>query len=109
MNKKHKGNIGEKIASIFLEENGYKIIETNFRCRIGEIDIIAKKGNKLIFTEVKSRTSDQYGLPRESINNKKITTIRKVAAIYLSSKNIDDYDISFDVIEVYCNHIENAF
>ena len=114
MNKKEIGNRYEKIVERFLEKNGYQILESNYRNFIGEIDIISKFENCIVFIEVKSRKTKKYGLPRESVTKKKIDKIRKCSLIYLRDNNIYDNPLSFDVVEVYINekkinHIKNAF
>ncbi|MGB9679012.1 MAG: YraN family protein [Thermoanaerobacteraceae bacterium] len=120
MNNKILGNLGENIASEYLKNSGYKIIKKNFKCKIGEIDIIAKYKNTIYFIEVKTRTSIKYGVPAESVNFYKQARIIKVAQFYLSQNPIfDNLPIGFDVIEIYINknnyefikinHIKDAF
>jgi putative endonuclease len=122
---KELGDEGEEIAAQRLEANGFIIIERKFRSKVGEIDLIATKGQLLVFCEVKSRRSLVYGLPVEAIDKGKIRHIRRTASWYLTQKMrikrlFDDFDIRFDVIEVVfvskdegedieINHIENAF
>lgn len=110
------GKHGEEIAEAFLRENGYKIVNRNYRCRLGEIDIIAAKENTLIFVEVKTRSHQRYGLPRESVTFAKQKVIIKTAQQYIQRFKIIDKLFRFDVIEVYYDkqpikvvHIENAF
>lgn len=111
------GNMGEAIAQKHLSNNGYRILEKNFRTCFGEIDIIATKNNQLIFFEVKTRTSINYGLPCEAINSIKQEKIKKVASFYLLEKNINEYtQIRIDVLEIllkndksYIRHMKNAF
>ena len=67
MNRKEVGVLGEKLAKNFLKKKGYRVRETNFRCRHGEIDIIAEKKDCLIFIEVRTKTSTDFGSPEESI------------------------------------------
>ena len=112
--KKDFGNTGENLATEYLEKQGYTILERNFYCKQGEIDIIAKDKNEIVFIEVKSRTSKDYGLACEAVDYKKIGKITSVANHYLLTNNIKNCEIRFDVIEVYfneekINHIENAF
>lgn len=107
--EKELGNFGENVAAMYLEKNGYEIIERNFRCRLGEVDIIARKDNRIVFFEVKTRTTDQYGTPSESVTKEKKSKIRKVAALYMMWEKITNYQVSFDVVELYLNHIEDAF
>ena len=109
MNLIDKGNFGESVAAMYLEKQGYEIVERNFRCRLGEVDIICKKNNQIVFVEVKTRTSDQYGAPSEAVTKDKISKIRKVAALYMMSEKITNYQVKFDVMEILLNHIENAF
>ena len=109
-----KGKIGEEIARRYLVLMGMKIICSNYKTKFGEIDIIAKVENKIVFIEVKSRTSKDYGLACEAVDYKKIGKITSVAKHYLLTNNIKNCEIRFDVIEVYfneekINHIENAF
>ena len=107
-----QGKIGEQKAKTYLEKKGYKIIETNFKNQIGEIDIIASKKKKIIFVEVKSRESLQYGRPGEAVDFRKQQKLRNVATSYPKMKGLIDTECQFDVIEILgdeINHIENAF
>lgn len=117
MNKKI-GLIGEQLSANYLREKGYLILDRNYRSRLGELDIVAKKDNLIIFVEVKTRTSDMFGCPSEAVNYKKQQTIYKLSQQYIMIKNLyHDYWIyRFDVIEVKItdkkykiNHILNAF
>ncbi|WP_195939737.1 YraN family protein [Romboutsia sp. 1001713B170131_170501_G6] len=114
MNNKEKGNLGEKIAYKYLIQKGFKVLDTNYRIRSGEVDIIAKFEDELVFVEVKSRMDLRFGHGRDAINNKKIKKITNTAKHYIFAKKFYDSKIRFDVIEVYfmdkkINHIENAF
>lgn len=109
-----KGKIGEEIARRYLILIGMEIICSNYRTKFGEIDIIAKLKNQIIFIEVKSRSSTEYGLACEAVDYKKIGKITSVAKYYLLTNNIKNFEIRFDVIEVYfgeekINHIKGAF
>ena len=109
-----KGKIGEEIARRYLVLIGMKIICSNYKTKFGEIDIIAKLENKIVFIEVKSRTSKDYGLACEAVDYKKIGKITYFANLYILNNYIKNCEIRFDVIEVYfneekINHIENAF
>lgn len=111
------GNIGEKLACKYLSEQKINIIKTNFRNKIGEIDIIAKEGETLLFIEVKTRGSAKFGLPREAINYKKINKIKNTAISYLKySHLLDKVSIRFDCIEIIgdindyqINYLKNIF
>lgn len=81
------GKIAEDFASDHLKRKGYSIIERNFHSRFGEIDIIAKKNDTLIFVEVKAKTGNDFGTPEEMINSKKISKVRRMAEIYLNGNS----------------------
>ncbi|MBU2577784.1 YraN family protein [Patescibacteria group bacterium] len=78
-----KGRLGEEIACRLLKEKGYLIVETNFRTRFGELDIIASKGNFLVFVEVKLKKGTDFGLPEEMITEAKLLQVRRTAEAYL--------------------------
>ena len=82
MKRRGTGILGEKLACEFLRKNGYDIIETNFRCVEGEMDIIAKQKDTLVFVEVRTKRSQQFGSPEESITSIKKDRLRTVAERY---------------------------
>ncbi len=109
------GNLGEKLACDFLLNKNYEIVKRNFRCKSGEIDIIAvdRITNELAFIEVKTRTNTNYGLPCEAVNMVKIQHIKKCISTYLSQNTAENCNIRIDVIEVllkgkdfFINHIK---
>ena len=103
MNEKQKlGSYGEKIASDFLEKENHKIIDRNFRCYRGEIDIIAydMTTKELVFVEVKTRRNFNYGIPAESVTKKKLNHIRKTIEYYLYKNEIENVFIRVDIIEI---------
>lgn len=116
MYKRHEtGRNGEKLACDFLIKKGYEIIKQNFRCKVGEIDIIAKDENELVFVEVKTRKQKEYGLPAEAVDNRKKRHMFFVAEYFLMINNIENTFCRFDIIEVYVfkneikfNHIKNC-
>jgi putative endonuclease len=77
------GNFGERVAASHLESKGYSILERNWSTREGEIDLIARRGDDLVFVEVRSRRGRSMGLPEESITGRKATHVRAAAAAYL--------------------------
>ncbi|MBF8984298.1 YraN family protein [Lutibacter sp. B2] len=109
------GNLGENMARKYLQEHGYKIVCSNYRCKIGEIDIIAYKNDSYIFVEVKTRRNFSFGRPIEAITPNKVRTIMKVAQCYMSNFKLYSFGMRFDAIEVIIlpsrvpeiNHIEN--
>jgi len=114
--KKELGSWGEGIAKDYLIAKGYRIIFTNYKTKMGEIDIVAQKENVVAFVEVKTRRNDSYGKPRESVNFKKQLTYARVAEQFLQQFNNGNNSFRFDVIEVYksnenfkVEHIEDAF
>ncbi|TYQ18251.1 UNVERIFIED_CONTAM: putative endonuclease [Acetivibrio alkalicellulosi] len=108
INKCKIGAIGEEYALKFLKQNNFKILDKNFRYkRLGEIDIISWESDIICFQEVKTRSSIEYGYPRESVNFKKQETIRKLAQIYINRHGLQDENIRFDVIEVYIEKKES--
>jgi putative endonuclease len=109
------GKTGEKIAQKYLQNKGYKILETNWRFGKAEIDIIAQINNILVVVEVKTRTSDHYGKPEVFVKNKKIKLLLEAINQYVAQKNID-VEIRFDIISIIKNqyqenieHLENAY
>ena len=109
----NSGKIGEDKAEEYLKNKGYEILERNFHSRFGEIDIIARIGECIVFLEVKTRKSIVYGRPCEFVTYQKMEKIIKTAMIYLENREVE---MRFDVVEVYINngnaqieHIENAF
>lgn len=117
MNRKELAQFGEDLAVKFLEHNDYKIIERNYHSIYGEIDIICKKSNQLIFVEVKARKSLKFGEPLEAITEKKREKIIKTAYHFITKHQID-LSIRFDIITIQYiskekrykfEHIRNAF
>lgn len=114
MNNIEKGKLGEEIAFKYILSKGGKVIEKNYRTKMGEIDLIARLNGELVFVEVKSRSNINYGYPSESVNYKKKRKISNVAKYYILENSLENLSIRFDVIEIYfnekkINHIENAF
>jgi len=116
-NKRKTGNYGEDLACKFLEERGFKIVERNYFYGHGEIDIITKDGDELVFVEVKYRTNDEYGPPELSISKGKQKLVRRTAEAYLYENGIKDQKCRIDLIAILhlkdekpkINHIINAF
>ena len=100
INTRRIGTAHERQAERFLKGKGYRILTRNYRCRSGEIDLIAMDGNTLCFVEVKTRSNLSVGLPRDYVTAAKRERIRKTALFYLSEKNLD-CPVRFDVAEVY--------
>ena len=112
------GSFGEALARDYLISKGYKILNMNFRNKFGEIDIICKKNNLLIFCEIKSRYSNSFGSPIEYITCYKQKQIIKLSELYLISKKYYNFNVRYDIIEVIfntitsshiINHVQDAF
>ena len=115
-NKRERGNRGEDLAADFLQREGYEIITRNYICPIGEIDLIAREGNCLVFVEVRSKTSRRFGTPAESITSAKEKRLRKLANYYLVREVGKEVPCRFDLVsiekegsEYSLNHIKGMF
>jgi putative endonuclease len=95
------GKNGEELAVRYLEEQGYAIVARNYRLRMGEIDIIARDGEFLVFVEVKTRRSSRFGSPFEAVDFRKQQQIIRVARMYLSRHGGENRAVRFDVVAVY--------
>ncbi len=116
---KMQGRLGEDAAAEYLKSNGYKILKCNYKNKMGEIDIIASKGEDLVFVEVKTRSSAEFGTPAQAVTYYKKQRIINSAKWYMMT-NPSDFNIRFDIIEVFgiftgdsfevenINHIEQA-
>lgn len=118
--KKGLGTKGEDEAAKYLQQLGWRLVERNYRCKIGEIDIVVwEPSGSLVFVEVRSRSGTSHGLPEESVVHKKQNKIRLLANQYLQAHpkylecpcRIDVIAVTFDLIKerIFINHIENAF
>ena len=108
------GNIGEEKVVWHYRFKGHKIIARNFSCRYGELDIVALKDNTVIVVEVKTRKNNNFAHAREFVDHKKQARIKNTTNIFLQKNNLTEYNVRFDVAEVYTdsnkiNIIENAF
>ena len=106
MNNKRIGTLGEELAEIMLQEKGYKILAKNFRCRYGEIDIIALKNKVLAFVEVKTRLFESCGNGAESVTAVKRQRIRRCALCYIAICQQDFEAVDSQVVEISAAHIE---
>ena len=113
--KQETGKSGEEIASEYLKQEGYIILEKNFQCKQGEIDIIAIDKEEIVFVEVKTRRNQHYGLPAEAVNKQKKKHFINSINYYIDARNLEQDFIRIDVIEIYIkkkeiqiNHIKQA-
>ena len=112
MLKRTIGDKGEDFAVKYLRKKHYKILERNYSGKFGEIDIIVKDGEYIVFVEVKTRSGDEYGAPCEAVDARKREKYFKVAEEYLLRNGKSDSPCRFDVVEIekgQINHIINAF
>lgn len=100
MTKISLGKKGEEIAHKFLEEAGFRIIEKNFRSKIGELDLIAVDGDTLVFVEVKTRFSEEFGPPEEAVTPNKLRTIARVGEYYKSLHEDTPDAMRIDVVAI---------
>lgn len=115
--KKTLGNWGESIAADHLPKAGYRILAQNYRCPMGEIDLIALCHDTLVFLEVKTRRSQNFGTPGESVSYRRQQRFVKTALHYIKETRRYNLSLRFDIIEILIqspeeytlNHIQNAF
>ena len=111
-NKRKTGALYEQKAGAYLREKGYEVLEYNYRCKQGEVDIIAKDGEYLVFCEVKYRSGTGKGYPQEAVDYKKQRTLSRCALFYITEKGLSYLPCRFDVIGITDQKIElikNAF
>ena len=116
MDKRLIGALGEKLVCKWYTDRKYELLAVNYKTRFGEVDIIAKKKNQIVFIEVKTRKDDKFAQAREAVTYSKQKRIKSAAIQYLAVNDLDDMIVRFDVAEVYSpetkpviNVIENAF
>ena len=103
------GNYGENLSLKHLIKNNYKILDTNFRTSYGEIDIVATINNIIVFLEIKSRYTDSFGKAIESITYYKQKQIIKLSKYYIHRYNLYNYNVRYDINEVYFNNRNNLY
>ncbi len=111
------GRWGEQLAAEYLEKKGFQIVDRHFQFHHTEIDLIARDGDYLVFIEVKTRSSDDFGCPEEAITDLKKSRLRRAAEGYLYYNGLKDIDCRFDVVSIFFSdghspeieHLVNAF
>jgi putative endonuclease len=111
------GKWGEEQAAAFLRKQGLKILARNYRTPVGEIDIVARNRNELVFVEVKTRRGAEFGLPQEAVGMRKQQQIVRTAQWYLQREKVGKLQPRFDVVAILCQsdkvakiqHLPNAF
>ena len=114
--RKSLGKAGEDLAERYLKRQGYAIVARNYRCPLGEIDLIAVNRRVVVFVEVKTRRVDRSGAPLESVNAAKQRRLKRIALHYLSKHHLHDRDVQFDVVGISLRsdppavqHVRHAF
>jgi len=110
------GSEGEDLAVRFLQKKGYRIVARNYKTPVGEIDIIARDGDTIVFIEVKTRTDISFGYPFEAVNKRKRQKLKNLALLYLKRQG-KEFPVRFDVLSIFCmgngkkdiEHIKDAF
>jgi putative endonuclease len=110
------GRRGEDLAESVFRRLGFDIVQRNYRCKHGEIDLIARRGRILVFCEVKTRTTDTWGTPAEAVGFRKQSRLRRLAAVWLTDHAVGRVEVRFDVVSVIVRpdrsevtHIPDAF
>jgi putative endonuclease len=110
------GKEGEKVAEQYLRKKGYRVVERNYRCATGEVDLIVLDRRVIVFVEVKTRTDDRFGTPLEAVESRKQQKMIRAAQFFLSQKKLDQREARFDVVGIswpngdpVIEHIVNAF
>jgi putative endonuclease len=110
------GRLGEDLALKKIKSLGYKCVARNYRCPLGEVDLIARDGDALVFIEIKTRKGRSIGYAKESVNKRKRRQLSKVALAYMKSHNVEDTKSRFDVVAVHIREgmheievVRNAF
>jgi putative endonuclease len=94
------GGRGEDLATRELRRRGYEILERRWRCRLGEIDVVARDGETLVVVEVKARSRSDYGPPTNAVDGKKARRLERLARAYLRARRLTDVNVRFDVVGV---------
>jgi len=110
------GADGERAAEKFLRRQRYTIVQRNYRCRAGEVDLIALDKSTIVFIEVKTRTHEGFGSPIEAVDLRKQRQVQRAAQQYLTDHRLHDRDARFDVVgvwwdngRIHCELVKNAF
>lgn len=110
------GRAGEDVATAFYLRNGFRVLDRNFRCKAGEIDLVVRRGSLVVFCEVKTRSRTAHGVPAEAVDGRKQARLRRLAGHWLAERRPRARDIRFDVIAVEAasnglrvTHLPDAF
>jgi len=114
--RRRVGQVGERLAALHYHQAGFEVVDTNWRCRHGELDLVARKGSLVVFVEVKNRSSLAYGHPLEAVTPRKQQRLRRLAALWFEDHHrhpeLEYLQARFDVVAVLAGRLEvvtNAF
>jgi putative endonuclease len=111
------GRAGEQLAADYLQDNGLAVLARNWRCRLGEIDIVGTDGRTVVFCEVKTRSGVDYGAPLDAVSPDKVRRLRELAKAWLDEQRLQGCPVRFDVVSILwppgrparIEHLEGAF
>lgn len=106
MDRRARGVSGEDQAAAWYLANGYEVVARNWRCRLGELDLVVRDGSTFVFVEVKSRASDRFGTGAEAITREKRQRIRHLAARFVEDSPVRPATIRFDVVAILGDELE---
>jgi putative endonuclease len=104
--RRELGTSGEDLAAQWYTAHGYEVLERNWRCRHGELDLVLRNGRQVVFCEVKNRTTDAFGTPAEAITREKKQRVRFLAARWLEDAKPRPAEIRFDVVAILGDEVE---
>ena len=100
------GAVGEERAAAWYRGQGYLVLHRNWRCREGELDLVVRRGRELVFVEVKTRTTDRFGIPAEAVTSAKQRRVRALARRYLADNGARAGSLRFDVVSILAGQLE---
>lgn len=108
--RRHLGRYGEAAAAAWYERRGFEVLDRNWRCREGELDLVLRGSGTVVFCEVKTRSTVAFGLPAEAVNHTKQVRLRRLALAWLAERGqavgVGSLDLRFDVASVIGDHVE---
>jgi len=101
------GGKGERAAEDFLAGKGYRLLARSYRCKLGQIDLVMRDGDTIVFVEVKNRSSSVFGRPEEAVDGRKQRKLMRLAEAFLLHRRITDVPVRFDVVAILDGNIEH--